>query len=63
MTRDLERFFETYCFDLGNRTVSVFDLQVCFYQKRRNGIFLCLALLRDSLWDSEDVCLAGSPWI
>ena len=34
-----------------------------FYQKRRNGIFLCLALLRDSLWDSEDVCLAGSPWI
>ena len=38
-------------------------LQVCFYQKRRNGIFLCLALLRDSLWDSEDVCLAGSPWI
>ena len=42
---------------------TVFDLQVCFYQKRRNGIFLCLALLRDSLWDSEDVCLAGSPWI
>ena len=47
----MERFFETYSFDLGNRTVSVFDLQVCLYQKRRNGIFLCLALLRDSLWD------------
>ena len=29
----------------------------------KNGIFLCLALLRDSLWDSENVCLAGSPWI
>ena len=61
--RDLERFFKTYSFDPGNRTVPVFDLQVCLYKKRRNGIFLCMALLRDSLWDSADVRLAGSPWI
>ena len=26
-------------------------------------LVIALALLRDSLWDSEDVCLAGSPWI
>ena len=61
--RDLERFVETHGFAPDNRTVPVFDFQVGLYQKRRNGIFLCLALLRDSLWDSADVCLAGSPWI
>ena len=59
MTRGeiLERFFETYSFSPGNRTVPVFDFQVCLYKKRRNGIFLCPALLRDSLWDSSDVFL------
>ena len=36
----MERFFETYSFDLGNRTVSVFDLQVCLYQKRRMFVWL-----------------------
>lgn len=35
----MERFFETYCFDLGNRTVSVFDLQVCFYQNGETEYF------------------------
>ena len=29
----------------------------------KNGETEYLALLRDSLWDSPDVCLAGSPWI
>lgn len=38
-------------------------LQGGLYKERRNGIFLCLALLRDSLWDSADVFLAGSPGI
>ena len=34
-----------------------------FTKNGETEYFLCLALLRDSLWDSEDVCLAGSPWI
>ena len=56
-------FFETHSFDPGNCTVLVFDFQVGLYKERRNGIFLCLALLRDSLRDSTDVFLAGSPWV
>ena len=43
--RDLDGFFETHSFDPGNCTVLVFDFQVGLYKERRNGIFLCLALL------------------
>ena len=51
-------FFETYSFDLGNRTVSVFDLQVCLYQKTaKRNIFMSGSVAGFPLGFGE--CLSG----